>query len=230
VYTEIKKEAAGPKLLAKDRVAANYAAGMLVRPMVYMNTLDMSFVKGIRSGDLYGDVRNYTEFEITKIISFLMTNSFYSRQIDEKEEVTFVVITSPVIADILFNFPHYHEHIESETKSDADGKIVERSVKLTSGVKLNIITSHYNKLRDKIIMIPIRPNAPESELNFGHNWDYGTIVANYTNTMRDAAYKRVYATARELPMITNPIGVILQVINFDEIIANDPVNDILSLT
>lgn len=216
VYDRMKQEKNMGNLLVKDRVAVNYAAGMTVRPSVWMGKVDPTKALSIRSSDVYGDIRNYCELEFMKIMSLLMTQSYYGRQLDPNEMPTFAVITSPVIMDLVFGVPHIHDKLQKMSEGETDGKVIEHIRVLPSNIQLNCISTSFKKLRNKIIIIPFRANNPESELNFGHNWDYGTMVANYTNNMQGGAVdKRVFASARELPVPTNPIGAIVEVVSLD---------------
>ena len=73
-------------------------------------------------------------------------------------------------------------------------------------------------MRDKIVMIPWRENAPDDILNFGHNWDFGTFVAHYTPQLDNSVNKRVFSNTRSKVIPTNPMGLYLDVRNLNEFI------------
>ena len=77
-------------------------------------------------------------------------------------------------------------------------------------MKIEFVTSTFDSMRDKIVMWPTIPNNTESELHFAHNWDYGCMVAHYTPS-GEAAHHRLFGNIRELPIVVNPLGLIIQV-------------------
>ena len=77
---------------------------------------------------------------------------------------------------------------------------------LSNGTELQIITSNFEYLADKMIIVPIIPSDSNSDLNFGHNWDRGSFVVSITAVMNRSGFKEIIANSREFPIITNPIG------------------------
>lgn len=199
-----------------DKVGFQYVASQLVRPVVYLNTIDLDNVDTIRSGDILGDIRQYVEWELINLTSLYFQNSFYRHQLAPGEKPVFKVFTSSIILDNLFNIPHYHNHLN--TDEPADGSTVEFRHVLPSGVILECVSVTFNYMRDKIVMIPYRPNEPNSELNWGHNWDFGTFVAHYNPQLDNAVNKRVFSNTRAMVVPTNPSGIYLDVQNISKLI------------
>ena len=71
-------------------------------------------------------------------------------------------------------------------------------------------------------MFPIIKNNAESELNYAMNFDYGTLVAHYTPSGEEA-HHRLFANIRELPIVTNPVAIIIDIAGMDKV--NDLVDD-----
>lgn len=217
VFDETQKDSKDPNFHSKEEtIGFNYVSSQMVRPVVYLGTIDLDEVDTIRSSDFLGDIRQYVEWQLLNMTSLVFQNSFFTQQLDAGESPKFKVITSEVIKSNLLSIPHIHNHLNhDETPSGND---VEYRRVLPNGVVLDVVTCTYNYVRDKIIMIPYRDNAPESYLNFGHNWDYGTFVANYNPQIDNAVNKRVFANSRTMVVPTCPIGLYLDVRNISKII------------
>ena len=223
VYDVTREENQDPMFRERlDKVGFQYVAAQMVRPVVYLNTIDLSKVDTIRSSDVLGDIRQYVEFELIQLTSLVYQNSFYKHQLAAGEKPVFKLFTSAVVLDNLFNVPHIHNHLD--TKEPVDGTGVEYRRVLPNGTILDCVTCTYNYMRDKIVMIPWRENAPDDVLNFGHNWDFGTFVAHYNPQLDNAVNKRVFANTRSMVIPTNPMGLYLDVRGLNEFIDMFQVN------
>lgn len=219
VYDRIKAENPNPEFRAfEDRVGFEYVASQLVNPYVIVSTIDCSNVDSIRSSDILGDIRQYVELQLINIFSLIHQNSFYKTQLNSGEKPVYKLITSSIILENLFNIPHIHNHMAANTDMSFDGEVVEYRRVLPNGVVLECVSCTYNTMRDKILIFPYREGDPESILNFGHNWDFGTYLAHYNPQIGGGVNKRVFANAREMPLITNPIGIYLNVVNISKLI------------
>lgn len=216
VYDRSNAQNKDPNLRrVRDRLGFTYPSGQLVRPTAYIHPIDIANVDSIRSSDYASDVRSYVEWELLNLTSLLFQNSFYRQQIGT-EKPCFKVITSSIIIDNLLAIEHIHDHLNY--KSDADGSEVEFRRVLPNGVILECISVTYNYMRDKIVMIPYRKEATDDVLNFGQNWDFGTLLAHYTPTENNAVWKRLYANSRASVIHTNPSGLYCEVLNISKVI------------
>lgn len=200
------------------KMGFDYVAAQQVRPCVYLGAIDLEEVDTIRSSDILGDIRQYVELQLINMFSLLHQSSYYKQQLNPGEKPVYKVITSAIILENLLNVPHIHNHLQAMGQDDAGSDLVEYRRVLPSGVVLECVTSTFDYLRDRIIIIPYRANDPESVLNFAHNWDYSTYVSQYTPQIANGVNKRVFANAREMPLVTNPIGLYLTVRNISKII------------
>lgn len=199
-----------------DKIGFQFVAGQIVKPTVYLNTIDLANVDNVRSGDIRGDIREYVEWELQNLISLLYQNSYYKHQLPVGTKPVFKVMTSSVILENIFSVPHYHNHLNSE--NTADGSTVEYRRVLDNGTILDCVTTTFNYMRDKIIIIPYIENSPESELNWGHNWDCGTFIGNYNPQIDNGVNKRIFSNTRAIPIPTNPMGLYIDVVNISKII------------
>lgn len=217
VYNRVQAERRDDHHLQNiQRINFDYVAGTRVYPWIHIDSIDMRDVESIRSSDFMSDARQFFDTRLTRIMSLVHANSLYRQQLEPGEVPTYKLITSNIILENLFAVPHIHNHIETMEKKEYDGEVVEYNRVLPSGIVLNCITSPWDKMRDKIFIFPFRPNYPDSELNYGHNWDYGTFLAHYTPQIALGVNKRLFCNARETPIITNPIAVSLTIAHFDE--------------
>lgn len=217
VYDVTHLENDDPNFLDKlDKTGFQYVSSQMVRPVVYLQTIDLDAVDTIRSSDYLGDIRQFTEWQLLNLTSLIYQNSFYTQQLNPGEKPKFKVITSAIIKDNMLSVPHIHNHLN--VNESVDGNNVEYRRVLPDGTVLDVVTCTYNYMRDKIIMIPYRDNAPESFLNFGHNWDYGTFVAHYNPQIENGVNKRVFANSRTMVIPTCPIGLYIDVKNISKYI------------
>lgn len=153
---------------------------------------------------------------MTSVIAELHTKSFYTNQLVNGQMPVYRVITSNKVKDNVLGVTHLHNHL-AEGGAPVAGDGVELRLVLKSGVVLEVITTTFSSMDTKMIIIPFLPGQPKSELNFGTNWDYGTMVGHYNHSDGHAATnRRIYANTRELPVPTNVIGAIVDVQNIDE--------------
>jgi len=195
---------------ARAQLAATYAAGDQVNPYVYMNTLDMSGLYGIRSGDMSGDIKQYVKQYFNRITSGILAKSLYQQQLAQGAKVAFRMITSPEILGNLFMMKHFHEHLDND---EAGTGGVEHVMILDNGVRLEIVTTNFKSMDTKIIMIPFLSSAQNSILNFGTDYDQGTLVGSFQiGTDGGASYHRMFSVTRELLIPTNVIGAVIDVV------------------
>ena len=192
----------------------HYVAGSLVRPRVTIFNLDVDDIVSMKDSDLASDLRSAVQIKINKLIEDLLMDTMYTQQLPAGQAPTFRVATSRVILNTLFAVPHIHNHLDNHVTPSNDG--IEFRRVLDSGVVLEFVTSLFDYMEDQVIIIPIIPGAPDSILNWGHNWDHGTVIGNYNHSMDTAAWNRMFASVREITLPTNPMGMIIKVTNIDK--------------
>jgi hypothetical protein len=218
VYDVTREENTDPNFRRfNEKIGFQYVASQMVRPVVYMNTIDISKVDTIRSSDVLGDIRQYVEWQMMNLVSLLNQNSFYKHQLSAGESQVFKLFTSSVVLENLFNVPHIHNHLNKDEVPAANSGVEYRRV-LPNGTILDCVTCTYNYMRDKIVVIPWRENNADDILNFGQNWDFGTFVAHYNPQLDNAVNKRVFSNTRSMVIPTNPMGLYLDVRGLDEFI------------
>lgn len=217
VYDRIQSEGGdGIFLDHQDRIGYDYVAGMQVMPAVFMDTFDIdAAVTSLSSGRTLGDIRGAVEKYLIEMCAKLYSDSMYVEQLNPGEKPRFRVLTSgPVLASIL-NVPHYHDHLN--TTAPADGENILYTRVLPDGTVLEVFTTTWEMMTDKMLLVPFRATAPDSILNFAQNCDRGTFVANFSPTSFQATHKRIATNSREIPIITNPVAALLTITKISEL-------------
>jgi len=219
VFDRINAEVSNTAFLDyRDKVAYDYVAGMKVLPSIWKGTLDVAgMTDSVRSGDKLGDVRGAVEKYLLEMFAYMYNTSMFMNALDRGENAYFKCITSGPIMAALLNVPHYHDHLNTKQEDfDPDNPVEYRRV-LPDGTRIEVVTSTFDVLTDKMIFVPFRPKAPESELSFGQQADRGTFVANFVPTNFGANYRRIATNSREILIPTNPLAAMLQVTNVSEV-------------
>ncbi len=207
VHAELAAEAAAPTKVAK-RVADDFVTGSIVYPYVWQGTLDISKIQSIRSADRPGDIAQYAQTFLTRVMERILTNSFYNHQLGPNTAPEFNLYTSLDILSNILGQPQIHTALDKR-EADSISKVPYRIV-LQNGVILNCFWHTFDMVQNFIRIIPKVNGDDTSYLNYGHNWDYGTVVGQFTQT-GDAVFNRIYANSRELPIVTTPIAAVIEV-------------------
>ena len=191
-----------------EYIGKYYVAGDKVNPAVFIGTLDYSDLNIIRDADRAGDIKQKAITYLTAATTKVLYDSFFMQQIGGAG-VTFKCVTSlPIIGNVIGQ-PHIHDHMNKEDQRDI-GDGVEYVLVLPNGVRIEFVTSTFEYMENKMVMWPVIKNNADSELNYAVNLDYGTMVAHYTPSGEEA-HHRMFANIRELPVVTNPVGLIIDV-------------------
>ena len=195
-----------------EYIGSQYVAGDKVIPTCFIGNLDFTGLNVIRDADRSGDVIQKTVTYLTAATSKVLQESLLAQRLGGVG-VTFKGVTSPEILGNVISAPHIHNHLnKDDRRNDGDG--VEYVMVLPNGVVLKLITSTFDYMRDKILLFPTVDGNAESDLHFAHLWDYGAMVAQYTPS-GNAAHHRLFANIRQLPLVTNPVGLYITVSGVD---------------
>lgn len=195
-----------------NKVGQAFVAGQRVKPSIFFHTITLDAdLKNLRSADKWGDIRALTEENLLNIFSRLYRESYYSQELGDGEKPVFNCLTSIPIKSSLLSVPHYHNHLaDSAADKVADG-VIEFRRTMPDGTVLNVITTTFNYMDDKMLIVPVRPSRPQSILNFAQNRERGQFLAQATPTVNDSIFNSLIGNSREFPIITNPIGALVQI-------------------
>jgi len=214
VYDRLQPISGGNPVDQIDYVGTKYVAGDKVKPTVFMGKLDFRNLNVIRDSDRSGDIKQKAITFLNAATTKVVAESLILHQLNGAGVTFRCVTTMPVLGNILAQ-PHIHNHMDKEDARDI-GDGVEYVLVLPNGVRLEIVTTTFNYMANRIVMWPIIKNNTESELNYAINWDYGTMVAHYTPSGEEA-HHRMFANIRELPIVTNPVGLIIDIEGMKEV-------------
>jgi hypothetical protein len=195
---------------AAEQPGRFYALGGKVIPTSVSATLAFAGLTAIRDSDRSGDIIARTTTFLNGVIAKLHQDSKFTTQLVAGSKPTYRLITSPSLLANILGQPHIHNHLQSgESVSNADG--VEYKLVLPGGAILEVITTTFDSMKTKMLLIPFIGADAQPELNFGINFDCGTFVSQFNYQNNGGANQRLFASARELPVVTNAIGAIIDV-------------------
>lgn len=196
----------------------HYVAGSMVRPRVYKYVdFDVNDVVSMKDSDRPSDIRSAFQMKLQYIIEQLLQDTMLTQQLPGGQAPTFRIATSRPVLNTLFSVPHIHNHLDNGTVVPSYDGIEFRRV-LDNGVILEFVTSLFDYMIDTVELMPVIPGAPDSILNWGHNWDYGTVLGNYNHSMDTAAWNRTFASVREVTLPTNPMGIVFTIKDIDKVV------------
>jgi hypothetical protein len=192
-------------------IAATYAAGDLVNQTAYTGTIDFGTgFLAIRSADATGDIKQFLAVRLNKIITGLNACSLIEKQLAQGTPVTYRVITSPYLLGTILACHHIHAHLDQN--SQAGNGATEYVLKLDCGARLEVVTTTFKNMYDKMVIIPFFEDSPTSMFNFGTDFDQGTLVGAITlGADNSAAHNRMFSTTREALIPTNVVGAVLTI-------------------
>jgi len=211
IYNQVQADGNNP-LDATVDAGTDYIAGAKVRAFAYQDTIDLSAITTVSDADRSGDIKQRMITVLNAICVRMCEASFITQQLPAGAKMTFKCITSGKILGNLLGLPHTHNHLNDTGASTTPG--VEYRMVLPSGIIVEVATNTQDSLTDKIILIPFVQNSPTSELNFAHNWDYGTMVGNFTSS-GDGNFNRLFANSRELPIVCCPVAAQIDITNMN---------------
>lgn len=217
VFTRVQQEAMSEVPYDK-RVMNEFVAGNKVLPYVFKDTVNVSpDVMAMRSAERLSDVRGLVEEKLLHILTLLYNKSYYLQALPPGTRPVFKVLTSGYLKDVVLDVPYYTTIVDQTPAEKAGDEVIEYRRILSNGTELQIISSNFEYLADKMLIVPVIPSMPQSELNFGHNWDRGSFVVSITAFMNRSGFKEIIANSREFPIVTNPVGAFVEFANLSDV-------------
>lgn len=190
-------------------------AGTLVKPTVIKTGInyDDGKLANMRESERLPDMHARLRALTLAATSQLKADSLYPYSLEPGEKAVWKCITYQTIGDVLFGIKDYHNTL-NDVVPPATG--VDYSMDLQSGDRLDIIKVVFDSYKGKIIIVPVRENAPEDITSFGSIRDRGTYAAQYTPLNQGGVARRIVANSREIVLPTNPIGVLIDITGLTE--------------
>lgn len=203
--------------------AKAFVSGRKINPMVAIKTIDFNNVENFRSSDVLSDLWTYMRACMNTITTELHYRSLLLQQTEDAAPHYKVLTTTPII-DCLWALASIHENQMQNGKAGemmfdvkTPGKPVEFKTTLPNGTVLEFVTTAFHYMEDTMMVIPYRPNAPQSDLNFMVNYDGGQYSVNWSPTDgHNATTRRSMQNTREYPVALCGLGAIITVVNRDK--------------
>lgn len=215
-------EEANPDIDYYSSVAQDFAAGTLSLPHVYIGTLDVSKAAVMRESERLSDLHSYVTSRMLALIADAHNKSMYTENFEPGERACYKVVTSGVVAEVLFGITQYWNSLDDRMPVAENSSY---SLKLPNGTQLDIIKSNFEFFENTILVIPVRQAKPDDVTSYGVTLDHGTFVGQYTPVSNGAANKRIVANSREIVFPTNPLGMVITVSGLDtelSLLVDDP--------
>lgn len=204
-------------------VAKSFVSGCRVNPTVMIKTIDFQNVVNFRTSDVLSDLWTYMRACMNTITTEMHYRSLLLQQLEDSAPVYKCITTTPII-DCLWSLASIHENQMPSGKNGEQvfevkvpGKPTEFKTVLPNGTIIEFVTTAFHYMEDTMILIPYRPNQPQSDLNFAVNYDGGQYSVNWTPTDgANATYRRSMQNTREYPIALNGMGCIINILNRDK--------------
>lgn len=212
VNARLLYENTSPDIDYYKSVAQDYAAGTLSLPHVWIGELNVNSAAVMRESERLSDLHSFVTSRILALIADGHNKSMYVENFEPGERARYKVITSGVIAEVLFGITQYWNTLDDKVAVAQESNY---SLKLPNGTQLDIIKSNFETFSNTMIIVPVRDAKPDDVTSFGVVLDRGTFVGQYTPVSNGAANKRIVANSREILFPTNPLGMLITVTGLD---------------
>ncbi len=204
-------------------VAKSFVSGARVNPVVMVKSIDFDKVVNFRTSDVLSDLWTYMRACMNTITTEMHYRSLLLQQTEDAAPVYKCITTTPII-DCLWSLASIHENQMPSGKNGEQvfevktpGKSPEFKTVLPNGTIIEFVTTAFHYMEDVMLLIPYRPNQPQSDLNFAVNYDGGQYSVNWQPTDgQNATYRRSMQNTREYPIALCGLGCIINVLNRDK--------------
>lgn len=207
--------AANPEVYRSNRIQNLSFAATLCRPYVLRAEADYETlnVAVMRESERLTDRHAKMTQMLLNGLANVISRSLYSTSVNAGERITFKALMHSVTADVLFGIPSYHATLEDAVPK-ANG--ADYSFVLDNGIRIDVVKTNFHNWQGKVAVVPVREDDPASILSFASIRDRGV----FAGTVPGADYNgstviRDVVNSREFVMVTNPIGMIIDVKNID---------------
>jgi len=186
-----------------------YVCSNRIKPYGYVGTLDCSLYESMKELEKMADIHTAARIKFNAIAALIEAKSYVGSQLMGGMPV-YRLMTDPQLLGNILGIGHMHDRLKASAPAVPANGAVNAVVMLDSGVTFEIISLPFQSLENKIMGIPYMESDPESTLNFAINADMGSLVAHYTSDFVGLK-NRLFTNVREVPIVCNPSGFILDV-------------------
>lgn len=202
--------AANPDIASVNTLDEQSMAGALVKPTVVTTTIDFDDeqVNTMNESTRLVEIHGRFRARFLSMCTLLMAKSLMLNQYKGGEQPVIKAWVHSSIADLVIGITDYHPELKDATTT-ASG--ADYSMLLPNGYRLDVIKSNLDCLQQRIYAVPVIESDMGGVLSAASIRDCGTITTNYTATNSGATVRRVATSTREIVMMSNRVGLCLEV-------------------
>lgn len=190
-----------------------YVAGQRVKAWAIRDSFDATDFTNMRSSEEISDRRAAFELKLLDVITALMNRTFYQNEL-HGQRVVMNCYTSGHILNSLFAVPHMHTGMDGGKVVNGD---MEFQLKLPNGMIINVATTTFSDMSEKIVLLMNRPGQPSDTMNTAVNFERGTFIAKASQSQGMGTWNTMIGNQREMPIVLCPVGAILDVVGLPSI-------------
>lgn len=199
-----------PEVASYNSVDEQSFASALVKPTVVKTVLDFDVedVNTMNESTRLVEIHGRFRARFLSMCTILFAKSLMLNQYKGGETPVIKAWVHSSIADLVIGITDYHPDLK-DAASTATG--ADYSMVLPNGYRLDVIKSNLDCLQQRIYAVPVIESDMASVLSAASIRDCGTVTTNYSPTNYGATVRRVATTTREIVMMSNRVGIMLEV-------------------
>ena len=200
-----------PEIVSLNRIDEQSFAASLVKPTVVTTTLDYDNedVNTMNESTRLSEIHGRFRARFLSMVATLFANSLMLNQYKNGETPVIKAWVHSTIADIVIGILDYHPVLNDK---EAVSTGADYSMLLPNGYRLDIIKSNFDCLKNRLYAIPVIESDPASILSGASIRDCGTVTTNYQPSNAGSVVRRVATTTREIVMMSNKVGILMNII------------------
>lgn len=199
-----------PEVAAQNTIGEQSFAASLVKPTVVTSVLDFEdeelnvMNESTRLTEIHGRFRA----RLLSLATSLFAHSLMLNQYKAGERPVLKAWVHSTIADLVIGIVDYYPEL-SDKAATATG--ADYSMLLPNGYRLDVIKSNFDCLIQRMFIVPVIESDMTSILSAAQIRDCGMVSTNYIPTINGASMRRFATTTREIVMMSNKVGICLEV-------------------
>lgn len=201
---------ANPEIASLNTLDEQSLAGELVKPTVISTSLDFDAedINTMNESTRLSEIHGRFRARFLSMITMLFAKSLMLNQYKGGETPVIKAWVHSSIADLVIGITDYHPDLKDEA-SLATG--ADYSMVLPNGYRLDVIKTNWDCMQQRIYAVPVIESDMGSILSAASIRDCGTVTTNYTPTNSGSVVRRVATTSREIVMMSNRVGIMMEV-------------------
>ena len=219
VATGLMYASTNPEVFVNDDLDGMSFASSLVKPTVITTTMNFAsetvnvMNESTRLSEIHGRFMN----RFLSMASMMFAKSLMLNQYTTGEKPVMKAWVHSSIADMVIGILNYHPDLDDKAAL-ATG--ADYSLTLPNGYRLDVIKTNLDCMQNRLYAVPVIESDMSSVLSAASIRDCGTVTTNYTPTNAGAVVRRVATTTREIVMVSNPCGILMNITGLTSEVGN----------